>query len=187
VEDSDVGKLALFIGGLVLGAVGAFGTIIYLQSNKQEPDDQIVFAAKNFVDLNKVAGTEFGSVAISGTLTGKGLGYPNNTYAVSCSKEWNACFVSFVEQIGYNQIGRMEYPYPYPIVKWNNYEVIAQEEPNPIGCFRTTITIDRKSEALLWLREPINQTKPNCKDADTTIRKYSIENPPHWKQLRGSR
>jgi hypothetical protein len=63
----------------------------------------------------------------------------------------------------------------YPIVKWNDYEVIAQEEPTLSGCFRVTITINRKRETLLWVEEPINQTKPSCKDADTTIRKYSIE------------
>jgi hypothetical protein len=123
-------------------------------------------------------------VAISGTLTGKGLAYPNNTYVVSCNKEWKACFVSFVEQIGHNQIGRMEYPYPYPIVKWNNSEIIAQEEPNLFGCFRVTITIDRPSKALLWLEEPINQTKPNCKNADTNIRKYSIEDSLAWQAMR---
>jgi len=176
-----VGKLAVFIGGLLLGAVGAFVGLLYLEMHKPPSDDQIVFAPKNFVDLNQ-AGTEFGTVAISGTLTGNGLAYPNNTYVVSCNKEWKACFVSFVEQIGHNQIGRMEYPYPYPIVKWNKYELIAQEEPNPSGCSRVTITIDRHSKALLWLEEPINQTKPNCKNAGTNIRKFSIEDSPAWRR-----
>jgi hypothetical protein len=178
-----MGKLAIFIGGLVLGAVGAFVGLLYLEMHKQPPDDQIVFAPKNFVDVNQ-PGTESGSVAISGTLTGSGLAYPNNTYVVSCQKEWKACVVSYVAQIGHNQIGRMEYPYPYPIVKWTNYEVIAQEEPNLFGCRRVTITIDRQSKALLWLEEPVNQTKPNCKNADTNIRKYSIEDLPAWQAMR---
>jgi hypothetical protein len=81
----------------------------------------------------------------------------------------------------------MENPGDYPIVKWNDYEVIAQEEPTLSGCFRVTITINRKRETLLWVEEPINQTKPSCKDADTTIRKYSIEDSPRWKQISGKR
>jgi len=148
--------------------------------HQPRPDDQIVFAPKNSYD-SKQSG-KFGPVAISGTLTGNGLGYPNNTYAVSCSKEWKACFIAYVEQIGHNQIGRIQNPYSYPIVKWNDYEVIAQEEPSLFGCFRVTITIDRKSEALLWLEEPINQTKPNCKNAGTNIRKFSIEDSPAWRR-----
>jgi hypothetical protein len=82
-----------------------------------------VFALKNFYDIGQAVG-------ILGTLTGKGLAYPNNTYAVSCYGEYKACFVAYVEQIGHNQIGRMENPLAYPIVKWTEDEVIAQEEPS---------------------------------------------------------
>jgi hypothetical protein len=181
-----VGKLLLFICGLLLGAVGAFGTIIYFDVRKPPPpDDQLVFAPKNFYDARMDIGNkdrEFGRVYISGTLTGKGLAYPNNTYAISCIHKFDSCFVASVQQIGHDQIGRMDNPYEYPIVKWTEYEVVAQEEPSLFGCFRVTITIDRKRESLLWVEEPINQTKPSCKDADTTIRKYSIEDSPRWKR-----
>jgi hypothetical protein len=147
-----------FIAGLLLGAIATVGVVIYLMANKPKPteDDQIMFARKNFFDT-KQTGMDFGLVAISGTLTGKGLAYPNNTYAVSCNKEYKTCVVSFVQQIGHNQVGRMQDPFIYPIVKWNDYEVVAQEEPSPIGCFRVTLTIDRKSQALLWL--PIRQNQ----------------------------
>jgi hypothetical protein len=181
-----VGRLALFISGLLLGAVGAFGTVIYLETHKPAQDDQIIFAPKNFYDSKTVVGGLGGFVSISGTLTGEGGRLGNNTYGVSCSKEWKACFVAYVWQIGHNQIARIE-DFSYPIVKWTEYEVVAQEEPSMFGCYRVTMTIDRKREALLWLQEPINQTKPNCKDADTTIRKYSIEDSPRWKQIHGKR
>jgi hypothetical protein len=71
-------------------------------------------------------------VGISGTLTGKDMAYPNNTYAISCIREAKACFVSYVQQIGHDQIGRMENPSAYPIVKWTEYEVVAQEEPGQL-------------------------------------------------------
>jgi len=167
-----VGKLALFMGGLLLGAVGAFGTIIYLEIDKQP--QQLAFAPKKFYDTKEEQLGEFGLVAIAGMLNGEGL--TSNTYAVSCYGKYRACFVASVEQVGERHIGRMEYPAAYPIVKWTEYEVVAQEEPSlGLGCFRVTITIDRKREALLWLEEPINQTKPSCKDADTAIRKFSLE------------
>jgi hypothetical protein len=178
-----MGKLLIFMGGLLLGAIGAFGGIIYLDTQKPRQDSDMIFAPKNFYDAKENG--EFGLVAISGTLTGKGLGYPNNTYAVSCYGRHKACFVSSAEQIGANQIGRMDNPADYPIVKWNDYEVVAQEEISMFGCFRVTITIDRKQQQLLWLEEPINQTKPSCKDADTNIRKYSLEAPPNWKRIMG--
>jgi hypothetical protein len=126
-------------------------------------------------------------VYISGTLTAlTGKGSDNNTSAVSCFRRYKACFISSVKQIGHDHIGRMDNPYDYPIVKWTEYEVIAQEEPSLFGCYRVTITINRKNETLLWVEEPINQTKPNCKDADTTIRKYSIEDSPAWKRIHES-
>jgi hypothetical protein len=75
-----MGKLAIFIGGLVLGAVGAFVGLLYLEMRKPPPDDQIVFAPKNFYD-SKMDG-EFGDVGISGTLTAlTGKRLDNNTYA----------------------------------------------------------------------------------------------------------
>ena len=121
-------------------------TLVYLDARKPAEDDQIMFAKKFFFD-SKRTGLDVGSVGISGTLTGADLAYPNNTYAVGCTKEYKACFVTSVEQIGHNQIGRIQDPYSYPIVKWDDYEVIAQEESRPIGCYRVTITIDRRSEA----------------------------------------
>jgi hypothetical protein len=189
MEGNDVGKLALFVCGLLLGAVGAFGGLVYLETTtrKSAQDDPILFGPKNFYDSKEKQLGEFGYVGISGTLTGKELGYPNSTYAVACIGAYKACFVAYVEQIGRNHIGRMENPAAYPIVKWTEYEVVAQDEPSSLACFRVTMTIDRKREALLWLEEPINQTKPSCKDADTTVRKYSIEDPPGWKQMRGNK
>jgi hypothetical protein len=137
-----MGKLMLFVCGLLFGVVGAFGTVVYLETHKPPQDDQLVFAQKNFWD-SKQTGVD-GYVGISGTLTGKDMGYPNNTYAVSRIASY-------------------------------------------FGCYRVTMTIDRKREAFLWVNEPINQTKPSCKDADTTIRKYTIEDSPGWKKIFGKK
>jgi hypothetical protein len=61
----------------------------------------------------------------------------------------------------------MQNPVPYPIVKWNDYEIVAQDEASTVTCSRVTFTINRSSEELLWVEEPINQTKSSCKFTDT--------------------
>ncbi len=36
---------------------------------------------------------------------------------------------------------------------------------------------------MLWVEEPVNQTKPFCKDAKNETRKFTIEDSPAWKKL----
>jgi hypothetical protein len=94
-------KWVLFAVGLVLGAVGAFATVVYAHMNRMdERDDNIVFSDKTFADLGDM------TVGISGTLTGPGLGYPNTTYSIVCYRERRECFYNSIEQIGKNQVGR---------------------------------------------------------------------------------
>jgi hypothetical protein len=146
-----MGKLAIFICGLLLGAIGAFGAVVYQEMYKKPEKDSIELGYKDFQDHRDYW------VRVSGTLTGENMA--NNTYGFLCIKEQNTCFISYVNEIGSNRTGRID-TYTIPIVKWTNYEVI------------------------LWVDEPINQTKPHCKDARTTIRKFSIEDPPQVKKRR---
>lgn len=176
-------KWAFLLVGLVIGAIGgAIGWISWEINHQVEKSDQLVFAPKVFYDSNSMD-TDWGLVVISGTLVGQGMAYPNNTYGIACYKQYKACFVSYVEQIGHEQLGRIQTSDAYPIIKWDTFEVVAQDEPNMFACRRVTITIARKSESLLWYEEPVNQTKPNCKDVDASIAKYSIDDAPRWKQL----
>ena len=70
-------RSVLFLVGLVLGFLGGVGTIIYLQQrNKDTGEMSIVFAQKSYYETPAV-------VTVSGTLTGEGLGYPNNTYSIA--------------------------------------------------------------------------------------------------------
>ena len=171
-------KLTTFILGIVVGAVGAFGAVTYFQS-QPEKDGDILFPHKSFGDNNQKG--DLAEVIISGTLTGKEQNYPNNTYFVNCIYRYKTCFVSDVLQIRSKQIGYTEAA-EYPIVKWNDYEIVAQEEML-INCYRTTFTINRKMQTLLWVDEPINQTTRFCKGSDTNIRKYTIEDAPGWKRM----
>ena len=179
-------KWVLLVCGLLVGAIGTYAWTIYRQASSPiKNDDQIIFSAKNFADPEQAGVSGF--VSMSGTLTGDGLAYPNNTYNIGCSREQQICAVSSIEQIGPKQVSRMVGPQWYPIVKWNALEIVATDEPGTFGCVKITITIDRKQQSLLWLEEPANQNRPNCKDSDINIHKYTIEDSPGWKKIFGKK
>jgi hypothetical protein len=143
-------------------------------------DDDIVFAQKLFTDIPNI-----GSVGISGTLTGDGVGYKNNTISISCFKDRGECYVSSVQQIGHNQIGRMQNVDIFPITKWNADEVVAIQDV--MDCTRFTIVLERKSQTALYAREPINQTRPGCLARDKKVYKWTIEDSPGWKEMFGKK
>lgn len=139
-----------------------------------------MFDRKFFFDFANISS---GFVGASGTLTGPGMAYPNSTYAIHCSKDRNECLVTSIEQIGENQIGRLEMPYAYPVKKWDAYEVIASDDS---ACIRTTISLVRKTEAVIWVEEPINQSNAQCKDSINSIRKFTLEDSLGYKALHKS-
>jgi hypothetical protein len=173
-------KTVLLLTGLVVGFLSGAGGLIYLQErNKVTGEMSIMFGPKNYYDSG-----EF--VAVSGTLTGAGIGYPNNTYSIGCYKDRNECWLTSVNAIGGQQIGRMDAPYEYEISKWTQTEVVAGFE-SQFACVKTTITIERTTKEVLWVEEPVNQTKPICKQAENNIRKYTIENSPGWDKMFGKK
>jgi hypothetical protein len=175
-------KWLFLLCGIILGAFGAVGAMNFLTRLRAVADqnDQIIFAGKAFYNSEAV-------VTMTGTLTGPHLAYPNNTYNITCYRDRKECVVSSIEQIGHNQISTMYAPLTYPIVKWSTDEIIAKDETGPLpkltGCLRTTITIERQEKSALWVEEPINQTDPFCKNADTNVNKYTIEDAPGWKRI----
>jgi hypothetical protein len=141
-------------------------------------DDDIVFAPKAFINMGEAF------VGMSGTLTGEGVPYKNNSHVISCERELKYCVVSHTEQIGDKQIARLEYPTLYRITKWDTEEVVATDN-NGVGCSRTTIVLARKKETALWVEEPINQTKTECANSSPIVRKWTIENSLGWKKMWG--
>lgn len=172
-------KWVLLIVGLVIGFVGGAGSIVYLQQQNKDTKETgemaIIFAPKNYYDTEA-------AVLVSGTLTGPGQAYPNNTYSIACYRDMKECWMTYVSAIGGLQIGRMDAPSAYDIKSWTANEIEAAYDA-PFGCYKTTITIERSTKQLLWVEEPINQTKPFCKNAENKIRKYTIEDSPGWKRM----
>jgi hypothetical protein len=86
-------KWLLLAVGLVVGFVGGAVAILYLQQGKAPDEMSIVFAQKSYFENE-------GAVLVSGTMTGPGLAYPNNTYAIGCYREHKECWLTYVQAIG---------------------------------------------------------------------------------------
>lgn len=173
-------KWVLLIVGLIVGFVGGAAAILYLQQgNKETGEMSIIFAKKLYYENSDL-------VTVSGTLTGPGQAYPNNTYSIACFKDRKECWMTYASAIGRQQICRMDAPWVYDVRKWSDYEVVAGED-GAFGCSKTTITIDRKSEQVLWVEEPVNQTQVMCAKSENKTRKFTIENSPGWDKIFGKK
>ena len=168
----------------LLASALALITVVAALGCARHDEQQIVFDSKHFYDSAQTTGDAF--VYIAGTLTGDGVGYKNNTVAVTCYKDRMECLMESVEQIGPNQVGRLESPISYPITKWSAYEIVAADSTDTPHCRKTTISIVRTSQSAVWVEEPINQSSAECKDDDTRVRKWTIEDSPATRAMRSS-
>src|SRR5882757_1422069 len=160
------------------GMVGKTALMVCLAVGLSLPagaEELIRFAPKMFSD-----GPE--AIEVSGTLTGPDVGYPNNTYVVSCTRDRKECFVTEVDaDKGY--VSRVTGAEIYPIVSWTNTEVVAKEEAYISGCSRRTISIARKRSVLLVVQEPINQTSTFCAKSETRVLKWTVEDPAYYRGM----
>jgi hypothetical protein len=158
---------SLFLAGVLAWSLASQ----FVPTEANPPYDQdIVFPIKTFLSTDAF-------VAAKGTLTGDWLAYKNNTFSILCLPE--ECIVADVAQIGPKLISSINGPVTYPVIRWNKDEVVAQDDAL---CTRITITFDRKSQTVLWVETPINQTEIACKNADDTVRKATIEASLYWRR-----
>ena len=146
----------------------------------EEDEQQIMFAAKAYYESADTTGE--GYVYVAGTLTGDGVAYKNNSVVVACYKDRMECLTYVVDQIGPNHVGRLDAPTSYPVVKWDNYVIVATGG-GEVNCRKDTISIARKAQTVVWVQERIDQSRAACKDADTRVLKWTIEDSPGWKAL----
>jgi hypothetical protein len=173
-------RWVLLLAGLTIGFLCGAGGLIYLQErNKDTGEMSIVFAQKSYYETPAL-------VTVSGTLKGDGMAYPNNTYSIACFQDRKECWLTSVEAIGGQQVGRMDAPYEYEIRKWSPSEVVAGDD-GTFGCFKTTITIERRSQQVLWVEEPVNQTQVMCAKSENKIKKYTLENSPGYTKVFGKK
>jgi hypothetical protein len=106
------------------------------------------------------------------------MAYKNNLHSIDCSPE--ECIVAGIEQIGPQQAW-MDGPYLYAIKRWTDDGEVVAELRAPCG--RVTITLDRRTESVLWVEVPINPTEIYCKNADTSIRKATLETSLYQQKM----
>ena len=56
--------------------------------------------------------------------------------------------MSSVEQMGFNQVGRLDSPTSYDIKEWDSDEIIATDDKDP--CNNVTVSILLRSEVVAW-------------------------------------
>jgi hypothetical protein len=153
----------------------ALSWLVYPQFLRPAPtivsEDDLIFPMKTFFATKDFVGAK-------GTLTADWVGYKNNTYSILCLP--TECIVASVEQIGAKQVSDIDGPISYPVIHWTqNDDVVAQDDN---FCARITMTLDRRTETVLWVQTPINQTTMTCKNADNDIRKATLEPSLFWRK-----
>ena len=164
----------VFIFGLVVGLGCGAGGLIYLNGLMSTE-----FTRKVFHDDNSDV------VTVSGTLTGE-IDFPNNSCSIGCYRDLKQCWIACVQSIGGSQLGPITAPFFHEVSSWTDKEIVATSSAVSgalVACTRTTIKIERLTEQVLWVEEPVNQTAPVCKDSENKSRKSSIEDGPTWKQI----
>jgi hypothetical protein len=78
-------------------------------------------------------------------------------------------------------VSRVTFPGIMPVTSWTNSEIVAQDESM---CSRTTISIERMRGEVLWVQEPINQTKTWCAKSETRLLTWTMEDPAYYKRTR---
>jgi hypothetical protein len=172
-----VRALAIFFACTTLGLAVLVAWLVAPQfrrvSQEVRADEDIAFPMKLFVG-------ERAFVAAKGTLTADWIAYKNNTFSISCDS--TECIVASIDQIGPKQVGEIDGPMIYPLKSWSEEDKVVAE--GQTLCSRITITLDRKSETVLWVETPINQTAIECKNADSQVRKATLEASLFWRRRR---
>lgn len=153
-----------FVGGLVSGLlIGAGGMRVAWKL-----DNQIASGPERPWALPDLEYQEFPynnaqTIYVTGTLIGKGVGYPVNTWKMGCYKDEGICRIASVEEIGRDQLGSIDVN-DWPIITWSDHTVVAQSDPSDTtSCAKSTITVNRDAKSVTYTMIPKNQDASYCK------------------------
>lgn len=152
----------------IMLAIATISAVMFVNSARGS-DDNIRFGAKSFYDPSTDS-----QVQVSGTLKGEDIPTEtNNSYLIWCLKDQKNCLIAWVEDSGKHYVGNIE-AYYIPITEWHR-DTVTAADPG-FGCWKTTITINRKTKEVLWIEEPINRSKDFCqKERGNSVKKWAIE------------
>jgi len=151
-----------------------------IEKNKQIEKDDIVFGLKVFT----ISGNQNDKIfTATGTWTGDGIGYKNNTNRIICYQKEYVCTLQSVEQIGEKQISSIDYPIYFDVIKWDN-DIILASIQSEIGCRKSSITILPKLGTAVQSSEFYEFNKENCKTADRKSYKWTLEDSLFWQRMK---
>lgn len=126
------------------------------------------------------------TVTAVGTLTGKGIAYPVNTYRIICYKRDMSCLWVSLDEIGENQVSSISFPTEYAIKRWTDDEIQAGDDnPGSTNCSHDTFIIKLKSKTLEWFSESANTWTEACKslyNGSSWSYRWTLEDPPEWQK-----
>ncbi|MCW2286233.1 hypothetical protein M2323_004028 [Rhodoblastus acidophilus] len=167
---------ATFLWGKMFSLGRFLPAIAVLFGSAMAADNEVLFAKKAFLDVGD-------AVSVIGTISGDGVGYPNNSARISCYRARNECVVTTVEQIGLNHVGSISEPAFIPVARWTATEIVAEYDGLGVGCSSLSIFIDRGTHRVRWVQAPKNSAYALCEHSEHTTLNWYIDDAPGQKQF----
>jgi len=102
-----------------------------------------------------------GMLFVTGTLKGRDVGYPVNTWNIQCFREQMICHVASISKIGKRQLGDLWLD-DWTVTSWTDNAVILDQN-DPTSCAHNIIVLNRIAKAVSYTSTPANQDKNYCK------------------------
>ena len=172
--------------GFAIGA--SLTTAAFIAWPRQSAPQYIDFESKFFSgppDVPAAPNSDLpltGFVTFGGTLAREGVPFKNNSITGRCNQGLHLCTIAEMDQpiIGNTSLPNIIIS-DYDIVKWTPALVVANFDEL---CDTITLNIMRKSQEVEFVTIPADQDRPSCKDASSTIKKWTLE-PPLWERKVG--
>jgi hypothetical protein len=103
----------------------------------------------------------FGTIFVTGTLKGRNVGYPMNTWNISCNREQMTCRTADVAEIGKRQLGEI-WVWDWTVTSWTETMVVLDQD-DKTSCAHNLITLNRVAKSATYTSTPQNQDKEYCK------------------------
>jgi hypothetical protein len=102
----------------------------------------------------------FGTLFVTGTLKGRDVGYPVNTWNIQCYRQQMTCHVADVSEIGKGQLGEI-FLDDWTVTSWTDNAVVLDQN-DPTSCAHNLIVINRVAKTVEYSSTPANQDKNYC-------------------------
>lgn len=163
-------KVALFVAGICVG--GFVEWWLLHQPSVGAGEEPWALPDYQYFEYNAFGRED---VYVTGTLIGKDVGYPVNTWNIRCVKTDMTCRVAEAKEIGRRQLGEIDVD-DWPVVSWTPTTIIAQSEVGQsTSCARNTITINRQIKTVRYVSEPINSATDFCTKGRKLVGPTSVE------------